>query len=791
TDTSLNRLKPVLATKGNHDQRNNGNHARDSAFDIGTVEAQQDLNVMTGTFSLNDHFAKVLFESGADYSFISTNFLPLIDIKPSVISPGYEIEIASGLKVETNKIVRGCRLELEGHTFIIELIPFGHGSFDVIVGMDGLSKLRAKIVCFEKIVQILLSNWDSLKVHEERTKGNLKQLETMKVNEPKLKDIPVVCEFLGVFLEDLSGLLPFREVEFRIDRIPGAIHVEKSPYHLAPTEMQELSNQLKVIQDKGVIRHSSSPWGAPVFFVKKKDASFCMCIDYRELNKLTIKNRHPILRIEKLFDHFQGSRYFSKINLRSGYHQLRSKEEHAVHLKLILELLKKEELFGKFSKCEFWLQEIAKPLTLLTQKDKKFKWGDEQENAFQTLKDMLCDALILALPKGTYDFVVYCDASNQDFGCILMQRNKVIAYRRYLYGTKSVIYTDHKNLQHTFDQKELNMRQRQWIELFRDYDCEIRYHPGKANVVANALSKKKRMKSRRGRAVSMAIHSSIKARILEPQSEASKGVNTPAEMLKGLDKQFERKEDGGLYLAERIWVPVYGNLKTLLMNEAHATRYSVHPRADKMYYDIRDLYWWPKMNKDIALCISKCLTCSKVEAEHQKPSRLLQWPEIPKWKWEKITIDFITNVSEKVLLKVSPWKGVVRFGKRRKLLSRYVGPFEVVERVCHAAYRLRLPQELVGICDTFHVSNLKKCLDDVNLHVPLEEIKIDDKLHFVEEPIEIIDHEVKKLKRSWILIVKVRWNSTRTITWEREDEMKFSERYGLGRATEISRQNSH
>nr|GFB39346.1 putative reverse transcriptase domain-containing protein [Tanacetum cinerariifolium] len=366
-----------------------------------------------------------------------------------------------------------------------------------------------------------------------------------------------------------------------------------------------------------------------------------MCIDYRELNKLTIKNRYPLPRISDLFDQLQGLQYFSKIDLRSVYHQLRVHKED----------IPKTAFRTSFSK-------IAKPLTLLTQKNKKFEWGDEQENAFQTLKDMLCDAPILALPEGAYDFVIYCDASNKGFGCVLMQKNKVIAYasrqlkiheknytthdlelgavvfalkmwRHYLYGTKSVIYTDHKSLQHIFDQKELNMHQRRWIELFSDYDCKIRYHPGKANAVADALSRKERAKPRRVRALSMTIHFNIKAKILEAQSEAFKNTSTPTKMLKGIDKQLERKEDGKLYLVERIWVPIYGNLRTLIINEAHATRYSIHLGANKMYYDLRGLYWWPGMKKDIAMYVSKCLTCSKVKAEHQKPSGLLQHPEIP------------------------------------------------------------------------------------------------------------------------------------------------------------------
>ncbi|GJR07609.1 putative reverse transcriptase domain-containing protein [Tanacetum coccineum] len=391
-------------------------------------------------------------------------------------------------------------------------------------------------------------------------------------DEKRLEDIPVVREFLEVFPENLPGLPPVRQIEFQIDLMPGAAPVAQAPYKLAPSEMQELSDQLQELADRGFIRPSTSPWGAPVLFVKKKDGSFRMCIDYQALNKFTVKNRYPLPRIDDLFDLLQGLSVYSKIDLRSGYHQLRVRDEDipktafrtqyghyefrvmpfgltnapAVFMDLMnrihvdpakIEAVKKwaspttptevrqflglADYYRKFIK-DFW--KIAKSLTELTKKNKKYIWGEDQESAFQLLKQKLCEDPILALPERKHmNYIIYYGASHQGLESVSMQREIVIAYasrqlkpheenytthdlelgavvfalkiwRHYLYGTKCIVFTDHKSLQHILDQKELNMRQRRWLELLADYDYEIRYHPGKANVVADALSRKERIK---------------------------------------------------------------------------------------------------------------------------------------------------------------------------------------------------------------------------------------------------------------------------------------------------------
>ncbi|GKA12446.1 putative reverse transcriptase domain-containing protein [Tanacetum coccineum] len=446
-----------------------------------------------------------------------------------------------------------------------------------------------------------------------------------------IHDQPIVSEFQDVFPEELPGIPPIRDVEFNIELIPGAEPISKAPYRMAPIELKELKDQLQELLERGFIRPSVSPWGAPVLFVKKKDGSMRLCIDYRELNKITIRNRYPLPRIDDLFDQLQGAKHFSKIDLRSGYHQLRvkeqdisktafrtryghyeflvifgltnapavfmdlmnrifhefldkfvivfiddilvfskSKEEHEDHLRTVLQILRQEKLYiniffrvaflghivssegitmdptkveaitkwprptsvtevrsflglaGYYRRFVDGFSRLALPLTKLMRKGEKFVWNDEREKSFEELKQRLVSAPILTLPSGSGGFQIYSDASKKGLGCVLMQHGKVIAYasrqlkpyevnypthdlelaavvfalkiwRHYLYGESCDIFTDHKSLKYIFTQRELNMRQRRWLELLKDYDTNIQYHPGKANVVADALSRKSGM----------------------------------------------------------------------------------------------------------------------------------------------------------------------------------------------------------------------------------------------------------------------------------------------------------
>ena len=626
----------------------------------------------------------------------------------------------------------------------------------------------------------------------------------------KLEDIAIVKDFPEVFPDDLPGIPPDREIEFEIELLPGTAPISKAPYRMAPTELKELQIQLQELIDKRFIRPSHSPWGALVLFVKKKDGTMLMCIDYRELNKVTIKNKYPLPRIDDLFDQLKGATVFSKIDLRSGYHQLKirendipktafrsryghyeflvmsfgltnapaafmdlmnrvfkefldrfvivfiddilvyskSAEEHEEHLRLILQTLRDHQLFAKFKKCEFWLNQvaflghviskdgvavdpskveavenwkpptnasevrsflglagyyrrfvegfsrIAMPLTNLTRKNVKFEWNDACNDSFLELKKRLITAPVLTIPTGEEGFVIYSDASGTGLGAVLMQHGKVIAYasrqlkdyernypthdlelaavvfalkiwRHYLYGVHCEIYTDHKSLKYFFTQKELNMRQRRWLELVKDYDCEILYHPGKANKVADALSRKysaslmaiqampgplqkelsdAEIEMVTGKLSTLTLQSTMQKDILEAQDYDPACEKMRKWAQEKEDNGFSTTKEGAIMYKGRLCVPDYKNIRNEILYDAHNTPYSVHPGTTKMYQDLQKHYWWHGMKRDIAKYVERCLTCQQVKAEHQRPGGELQPIEVPEWKWEQIAMDFIVGL---------------------------------------------------------------------------------------------------------------------------------------------------
>ena len=579
---------------------------------------------------------------------------------------------------------------------------------------------------------------------------------------------------------------------------------------MAPTELKELKSQLDELLEKGFIRPSVSPWGAPVLLAKKKDGSRRLCIDYRELNKVTVKNMCPLPRIDDIFDQLEGACIFSKLDLRSGYHQVkvreadihkttfrmkyghyeflvmpfgvtnapatfmslmnrvffeqldrfvvvfiddilvysRSRDEHAEHLRTVLEVLRQNQLFAKLSKCEFWMDrvaflghvlseggvsvdpekvsrvqdwpiprsvaevrsfmglagyyrrfildfsKIATPITRLTGKDVPFVWSEACQQAFDELKTRLTSAPVLTLPDRTGDYEVFCDASGMGLGCVLHQRGKVVAYasrqlrvheknypthdlelaavifalkiwRHYLLGEQVKIFTDHKSLKYIFTQKELNMRHRRWLELMADYNIDLQYHPGKVNVVPDALSRypavmmlteQSRLRQEicdwdmevilpgiTAEFMSLQIRSGIMDRIKAAQGTDPRLLRIREQVVAGLHDDMIIHEDGSLRFGSRICVPE-GEIRAELLAEAHSSPYSIHPGGTKMYKDLRMNFWWHGMKRSVAKSVAACQVCQQVKAEHQRVAGLLRPLPIPEWKWQHVTMDFVTGL---------------------------------------------------------------------------------------------------------------------------------------------------
>nr|GEU35996.1 putative reverse transcriptase domain-containing protein [Tanacetum cinerariifolium] len=768
--------------------------ARGRAYAIQDAEPQGP-NVVTGTFMLNNRYAFVLFDLGSDKSFMDTIFIAMLDIDLIKIGASYEVELVDERVASTNTILKGCTLNLVNCICEIDLMPIDLGTFDVIISMDWLVKHDAVIICSEKVVRIPYGN-------EMLIVENVKE---SKSKEKRMKDVPVIRDFPKLRIKEEDILITAFRTRY------GHFEFQVMPFRLT---------------------------NAPAVFI---DLMKRVCKSY--LDKFVIVFIDDILVYSK------------------------DEEEHEKQLKIILELLKKKRLGvhvypAKIKAMMSW----AAPMT------------PTEVRQFLGLvgyyRRFIEGAVVFALRL----------------------------WRHYLYGTKCVVFIDHKSLQHILNQKELNLRQRRWIELPSDYDCEIRYHPGKANVVADALSRKERIKPLCIRALMMTIYNDLSKRILKAHEGAMKKKYVRKENLGRLIKPiFEFCTDETRCFGNRVWLPRYGGLRNLVMHGSHKSKYSIHSGSDKMYQDLKPLYWWSNMKGDITTYVSKFLTCAMVKAKHQKPFGLLQKPENLVWKWERITMDFVSRLSrtpsgydtiwvivdrltksahflpmqktdsiekltrlylkeivcrhgitisiildrdshftsrfwrslqealgtnldmstayhpqtngqteraiqtlkdmlrtysevgdsqltgpelihdttekiihiknrllatsshqkiyahkrlkplefkvgDMVFLKVSPWKGAMRFGKRKKLSPRYIGLFKILARVGLVAYTLKLPKELKGIHSTFHVSNLKKCLAKDNVVVLIDEIQLDDKLQMIKEPVEVMDREVKRLK---------------------------------------------
>ncbi|RVW59010.1 Transposon Tf2-2 polyprotein [Vitis vinifera] len=682
--------------------------AQGRVFAMTHRDAQATSDVVTGTLRIHTLFARVLIDPGSTHSFVSVSFAGLLGLP--VASMDFDLIVATpmGDSVVASRMLRNCIVMIGYREMPVDLVLLDLQDFDVILGMDWLASYHASVDCFEKRVTFSIPGQPKF------------SFEGKHVDRPL--HIPIVREYPDVFPEDLPGLPPEREVEFTIDLVPGTGPMSKAPYRMAPVELKELKVQLQELLDKGFIRPSVSPWGAPVLFVKKKDGSMRLCIDYRELNKVTVRNKYPLPRIDDLFDQLQGACVFSKIDLRSGYHQLRvrgedvpktafrtryghyeflvmpfgltnapaafmdlmnrvfkpyldqfvvvfiddilvysrSREEHEGHLSIVLQTLRDKQLYAKLKKCEFWLDrisflghvvsndgisvdpgkvdavanwrrpstvteirsflglagyyrrfiegfsKIALPLTKLTQKGVKFEWSDDCECSFQELKNRLVSAPILTI----------------------LQHGRVVAYASRQLKPYERNYPTH-DLELAAVVFALKIWRhfllRRWIELLKDYDCIIQYHPGKANVVADALSRKS--------VGSLAAIRGCQRQLLEE--------------LRSLQVHFRVMGLGALVANFRVQPDLVGRIKTLQKNDSQLVQVMEEVkrgRGTKMYKDLRQNYWWSGMKRDIAQFVAQCLVCQQVKAEHQRPAGSLQPLAIPEWKWEHITMDFVIGL---------------------------------------------------------------------------------------------------------------------------------------------------
>ncbi|TYK23510.1 retrotransposon protein, putative, Ty3-gypsy subclass [Cucumis melo var. makuwa] len=890
-------------------------------------EAERAGTVVTGTLPILEHYAFVLFDFGSSHSFISSVFVQHVGLEVEPLGSVLSVSTPSGEVLLSKEKIKACQVEIANHMLDVTLLVLDIRDFDVILGMDWLSANHATM--------------KASKLLGQDTLGVLASVVDTRESEVFLSSEPVVRKYPDVFPDELSGLLPPREIDFAIELEPGIAPISRAPYRMAPAEMKELKVQLQELMDKGFIRPSVSPWGVPVLFVKKKDGSMRLCIDYRELNKVTVKNRYPLPRIDDLFDQLQGATVFSKIDLRSSYHQLKindgdipktafrsrygdyefivmsfgltnapavfmdlmnrvfkdfldsfvivfiddiliyskTEAEHEEHLHQVLETLRANKLYAKFSKCEFWL--------------KKVTFLDHVVSS----EGVSVDPAKIEACQMDRGVVIYSDASKKGLGCVLMQQGKVVAYASRQLKSHEQNYPTH-DLELAVAIFALKIW-RNYLYV-KDYDCEILYHPGKANEVADALTRKFAYSAELITKQAPLLRDFERAEIAVSVGEVTSQL-AQLSVQPTLRQRIIVAQLNDPYLVEkRRLVERASALKTELLTEAHISPFTMHPGSMKMYQDLRSVYWWRNMKREVTDFVSRCLVCQQVKAPRQRPTGLLQPLSVPGWKWESVLtksahfipgkstytaskwgqlylteivrlygvpvsivsdrdarftskfwkglqlalgtrLDFSTafhsqtngqtesyratigmapfealygkccrslvccgevgeqrmlgpelvqttnaaiqkirarmltaqskqksyadvwrkdlefDVGDMVFLKVAPMKGVLRFEKKGKLSPRFVGSFEILERIGPVAYRLALSPSFSTMHDVFYVSMLRRYVADLTHEVDFEPLQINENLSYEKQPVEILAREVKMLRNRGIALVKVLW----------------------------------
>ncbi|XP_073119964.1 uncharacterized protein [Henckelia pumila] len=752
---------------------------RGRVFAMNHDQVDPDSAIVTGMIRIAGLPAFVLIDSGATHSFISVNFMMKLGVLPNESISKFFVSLPSGEELESSSVVRNCKVQMQSLVLCADFIVLKMVDFDAIFGMDWLSRHEAIIDCKRKTVSLkdqngkpfvfrttskksapgMISAGTAWKLLSNGCTGFLASLiGDLEVHRPKLVEVEVVKDFPEVFPDDVAGLPPVREVKFGIELLPGTKPASKAPYKLAPTEMKELKDQLQELLDKGFIRPSISFLG---HIVSAKGIEVDPSKVEAVRNWAAPKNATEI-------QSFLGL---------AGYYR---------------------RFIQDFSK-------IALPLTSLTRKGVKFVWSEQCEKSFTELKERLISAPVLAIPEGTGLFVVYTDASKSGLGAVLMQDDKVIAYASRQLKVHERNYPTH-DLELA---AELNMRQRRWLELVKDYDCDISYHPGKANIVADALSRKSAtLNQLTVQQELIAEFERMSLELFEPMEVCTLAALTVVPSFlerirvgQASDEQLmlwrnrDEAKGGTLYTVKdgivhhrgRMWVPAVDSLRVEVMTEAHTVPYSIHPGSIK---------------KDIVEFVSERLTCQ--QALYGRRCRTpLHWDEVgeiavlgPDIVTQ--TVDVIAKIRDRILtaqsrqksyadqrrkdlefevgdhvfLKVSPWKGVMRFGKKGKLSPRYIVHFEILEKFGARAYRVALPPNFGGVHNVFHISMLRNYMANPSHVICHEPVKWTPDLSYEEMPVQMLDRQVRRLRNREIPMVKVLWSNqlVEEATWKTEQD---------------------